>query len=61
MRICYLLVFGVIFIFLFGVNVNAQALTDGGFEDQTTSELGDPWWIDSDDGNPPACRCNYRG
>ncbi len=48
MRKSNLLLFGIIFIFLFGVNTNAQVLTDGGFEDQSSATLGDPWWIESD-------------
>jgi hypothetical protein len=26
---------------------------DGGFENQTTTDISDPWWIDTSDGNPP--------
>jgi hypothetical protein len=54
MRNNNLLVFSIIIIFLSGVILSAQVLTDGGFEDQGSSTLGDPWWIDTDDGNPPA-------
>jgi hypothetical protein len=46
MRKCYL--FLVSIIFLFGIHVNAQVMTDGGFEDQSTTTLGDPWWVDSE-------------
>jgi hypothetical protein len=34
--------------------IAADIMTDGGFESQTAATLADPWWIDSDDGNPPA-------
>ena len=30
-----------------------QVIQDGGFENQGTSSLSDPWWIDTGDGNPP--------
>ena len=30
-----------------------QVIQDGGFENQATTDLGDPWWIDTADGNPP--------
>jgi hypothetical protein len=33
---------------------SAAIVQDGGFEDHSSATLADPWWIDSDDGNPPA-------
>jgi hypothetical protein len=32
----------------------ADVMTDGGFEDQAAAALGDPWWVDSEDGSVPA-------
>ncbi len=38
---------------LFGILLAQDLITDGGFENQSTATLGDPWWIGTDDGNPP--------
>jgi hypothetical protein len=54
MKNSIILIFCVIIVLTFWGISAAQVLVDGGFEAQSTTTLGDPWWIDSDDGNPPA-------
>ncbi|MBN2355324.1 T9SS type A sorting domain-containing protein [candidate division KSB1 bacterium] len=54
MRLKAILSLMISFTFMLWVAGIGQGLIqDGGFENQTTAELGSPWWINSDDGKPP--------
>ena len=38
---------------LWGLGFGQDLIQDGGFENQATADLADPWWIESADGLPP--------
>ena len=54
MKVLTFFSFNIIFFCAFCVISNAQVLSDGGFEEQSSSELSEPWWIDTDDGSVPS-------